>query len=74
MLVSFQTDYRNEINVQSDETNLYNASYVEHGASYSRKILMTNFRSVTSNEVSLSFKINGNFRHNYITIYIFTAV
>ena len=51
----------------------YNASCVEHDASYSREYLLKIFRLVTSNDVSLSFKINRNFRHNHITIYDFRA-
>ena len=31
------------------------------------------FRLVTLNEVSWSFEINGNFRHNHIAIFNFTA-
>ena len=51
----------------------YNASQVEHDASYLREILLTIFRLVTLNDVSLSFKINGNFWHNHIAIYDFPA-
>ena len=48
------------------------ASYVEYDASCSREIL-TIFHLVTLNDVSLSSKINGSFRHNHIAIYDFTA-
>ena len=47
--------------------------YVEHDASYSWQILLTNFPLVTLNDALPSFKINGNFRHNQIAIYDFTA-
>ena len=50
-----------------------NASYVEHDASYSREIMLTIFHLIILNDVSLGFKINGNFRHNHITILDFTA-
>ena len=40
---------------------------------YSREILLTIFSLVILNEVSWSFKMNGNFRHNHIPIYYFTA-
>ena len=46
----------------------YSASYVEHDARLLGEILITVFRFVTLNDISLSFKINCNFTHNHIAI------
>ena len=45
----------------------------KHDVSYSREILHAIFCSITLSDASLSFKVNGNFRHNYIAIYDFKA-
>ena len=55
-------------------TSTSNASYDEHNASYSREILLTIFGLFTTNDVSLSFKIKGNIRHNHIAIYDFRTI